>query len=205
MQNNSILAKLTILSLFLLPFLGKGQLVAQPSDDTPSTIGLYYSLSNGKLRYNEQSGIALSVQKVDGVGLTYLKSLTSTIQLESGVGYTLFRIAQISSAPALSDTTHNTLSLIEIPLLLRIKFAKILFLNGGVILDLDTHSHAIIPSQSGIGFMIGMGIAYKFGSGVSIFANPYLKTHNTIRFERRLSPNNLFETGIKLGVSYDFR
>lgn len=204
MQSKYFLKKITLLLfLLIIQLFGRWGLMAQPLSAS-SEIGFFYSLSMGKLTQNTTSTISFDVQKVDGVGFSYVHPISSFVQFESGLEYSLFRIEQRDIEIPKNDTIYNTLSLVQIPLLLRLKFLDMLYLNTGLLLDLDMHSHSIVTSRSGLGAMIGLGVAYKFDSGISLFANPYLKTHTILGSDMSFRENHLIEAGVRLGISYDF-
>ncbi|MFA5655467.1 MAG: hypothetical protein WDA37_01840, partial [Dysgonamonadaceae bacterium] len=97
------------------------------------------------------------------------------------------------------------LSLINIPITVRVNFANYLFVNGGLLLDFETSSSNNIDKQSGVGAVIGVGAQYEFNNSLGLFINPYAKLHALLPFPAETYPQRLLEWGVRVGVTYSFR
>jgi len=96
-------------------------------------------------------------------------------------------------------------SLINIPVTLRVNFLKYFFINGGILFDIDSSASSPIDSQTGIGSILGLGIKCDFKSGLSVFANPYLKAHSMIPFSSGDNHQRLMESGFRFGLMYQLK
>jgi hypothetical protein len=139
-------------------------------------------------------------------GINYLHPLNKYFDFETGIEYSSFPpsgnlIAKPNSSSADQTTKNEDIYLINIPLTARLNFGKFLYLNGGLLLDIDISSKSSPNnSQSGIGTIIGIGSKYDFKSGWEITINPYTKLHSVIAFIPSVNTERLWETGFRIGV-----
>ena len=138
-------------------------------------------------------------------GVTYVKPLNSWLSIESGIEFLQGKAAThsiVSTMYGLSTVSHSgTISLINIPVGIRISFLKYCFVNGGLFIDMDASSDSPVDSQSGIGSQLGFGLKYDFKTGISVFVNPYTKIHAfPISFQS--NQEHFFESAIRFGMSY---
>ncbi len=135
-------------------------------------------------------------------GVTYIRPLSNKFDLETGVEYSknTYYFTNSSLGPD-NDVAHNAyLSLIEIPITVRFNFLQYLFLNGGLLLDLDITKDEYLDNQTGIGAILGVGAKYDFKKNTyrinsqSIPQDPPFYsvhkgslTHNGERIENRCS------------------
>ncbi|HBG23895.1 MAG: hypothetical protein A2X17_09005 [Bacteroidetes bacterium GWF2_41_61] len=138
------------------------------------------------------------------VGLTYLKPLKGRLELETGIEFTRYGIIQTPALYPPFDMTPSkkSISMISVPVGVRLNFLKYLFINGALLFDLETSSSSSVNSQTGIGAMGGVAVKYDFHFGGSIFINPYIKTHSLISFGMDNHKQMLFESGIRVGFSF---
>jgi len=139
------------------------------------------------------------------LGITCLYPL-NRLEIETGLEYASHTLlVKPNLPPAMDNSPHSArFSLMNIPLTFRINFLKYFFLNGGVIIDIDISSEMPLDKQTGIGSMLGAGVKYDFDFGGSVFVNPYMKLHSLVPFFRDNYHQRLLESGIKLGISYNF-
>lgn len=97
----------------------------------------------------------------------------------------------------------DSFSLINIPHTLRLNFLRYCFINGGILIDIDA-GNLPFDSQNGIGGILGLGLKYEFKSGISFFANPYVKAHSLIPFSSWENHQSLMEDGnsFRFGLIY---
>ncbi|HBG23832.1 MAG TPA: hypothetical protein DDX10_01940, partial [Rikenellaceae bacterium] len=98
--------------------------------------------------------------------------------------------------------SKKSISMISVPVGVRLNFLKYLFINGALLFDLETSSSSSVNSQTGIGAMGGVAVKYDFHFGGSIFINPYIKTHSLISFGMDNHKQMLLESGIRVGFSF---
>ena len=137
-------------------------------------------------------------------GLTYLYKLNKVFDVETGIEYSRYKITITSNLPPQAEkiTLTEHLSLINLPVSIRVNFLRFFFINAGPQLDLDLSNTRYIDMQTGIGAHLGFGINYDFKSGVSVFANPYSEVHSILSLTANHSPQRIVESGFRFGLSY---
>ena len=185
---------------------------------------LSFSQENDKTKHNSEIGITFSsfgdndvvrFQELEGsasyigdnfytFGINYIYQLNSLLDLETGIEYSKHNISVHPNLPPAVDAFPYpaNLSLINIPVTLRLGFLKYFFINGGLLLDIDISNSSPVDNQAGIGGSAGLGINYDFKFGASIFINPYLKAHALIPLSPASYPQRLMESGFRFGVMY---
>ena len=138
------------------------------------------------------------------VGITCQIPITYQLNLETGLEYSKHTIIISPNLPPDMDNTprKSNFRLVTIPVTLKVNFLKYLFVNSGVLLDLDTSNSSPIDNQTGLGAILGVGLNYDFKFGGTIFANPYLKCHSLVPFSPERYHQRLFDSGIRFGVMY---
>ena len=142
------------------------------------------------------------------LGISYVQPLRSWLDLESGIEYSNHTITvQPMSMPGMAYIPYDAkISLINIPVTARINFLKYLFVNGGLLLDLDLSNASPIDNQTGIGALFGLGARYDMVNGWGAFVNGYYKFHSLIPFSAG-SDNyrwRLMEGGLRIGITHRF-
>ena len=161
---------------------------------------------NDITRFHELVGAAsYNSDKFYTLGITYLYKLSKVFDVETGVEYSNHKIIiKPNLPPDMNNTPYrDSFSLINIPLTLRVNFLRYCFINGGILFDMDV-GNLPVDSQTGIGAILGLGLKYDFKSGISVFANPYLKAHSLIPFSSWEHHQRLMEDGnsFRFGVIY---
>lgn len=201
-----IMKHLTATALMILVF----STAAFSQHEYKSKIGLNYSFLNkgASILEPRQIGAASrSISQKSGIGFAYSLPVNQSFDFETGIEYSLFKITTIAAItdPTLpQDTSYSNLSLIQVPISLRLTFARYFYVTGGAILDLDMRSTSPIKSQSGIGAMAGLGVNYTFTNGISIFTNPFLKIHSLMPFGSWKNHQRILESGMRMGIAYQF-
>lgn len=139
-------------------------------------------------------------------GITYLRALKSGLSFESGFEYSQNKITITSNIPPQYPriTRHEKIGLLSLPIACRFVFLKYAFVNGGLLLDIDTNLSGSADSQTGIGAMLGAGLKYDFKSGITVSANPCLRIHSILAFSGNGNHQRLIDSGVKLGIGYRF-
>ncbi|NEW84122.1 MAG: porin family protein [Mariniphaga sp.] len=142
-------------------------------------------------------------------GINYLYKLNNTFDVETGIEYSNHKIIikpmVIPNMDTYSPNYSANLSLVNIPITLRFNFLKYCFINGGIIFEMDASTSSPIDGQTGIGSILGLGIKYEFKSGLSVFANPYIKAHSLVPFTSGDNHQRLLESGFRFGLMYAFK
>ncbi|NLX65649.1 MAG: outer membrane beta-barrel protein [Bacteroidales bacterium] len=141
------------------------------------------------------------------LGITYVRPLTNTIDMETGIAYSTYKY-QVGSAPMpdAPEPYNTTNAVVDIPVTVRWNFLKYFFLNGGLLLGIDTGQEDHLDSQTGIGATIGVGAKYDLKKmPVGLFVNPYFKIHCLIPFSIGNHHQRTDESGFRLGALYYLR
>jgi len=140
-------------------------------------------------------------------GISYLCPLNNTIDLETGIEYSKDNLIGHANLPPQSviPTYGTSLSLVSLPVLLRVNFLKYCFINGGFLFDMDISDSNAIDSQSGVGAVFGLGLKYDFKCGITVFANPFSKMHSLVRFSSGQGYQKLMESGFRFGIMVNLK
>jgi hypothetical protein len=171
-------------------------------------IGITFSSfgENYVFRFEELTGAAsYDSDYFNTLGINYVYTLNKWLEAETGIEYSRHNIIINPNLPPYSNNSSQKarFSLINIPVTLRANFLKYFFVNGGLIVDLDTSINSPIDNQTGIGTLLGVSIKYDFDIGISAFVNPYTKIHSLIPFGDREYHQRIWENGVRIGLAYD--
>ncbi len=141
-------------------------------------------------------------------GITYVRPITSRIDIETGISYSkykyIFSNASLGPEGPIPYEILNTI--IDIPLIVRWSFLKHFFLNGGLSLGFDTEKENHLDNQTGIGTIIGAGAKYDINNvPIGLFINPFYKIHSLIPFQKEGYHRRALENGIRFGFVYYIR
>jgi hypothetical protein len=199
------------INLFIVLFLLSGILaaVAQPVDSGRDIrrFGLTYSSfgSSDVYRFEELTGAAsYRGDKFFTLGIAYIKPMRNWLDLESGIEFSRHHIKIHPNLPPDMDDTPRpaSFSLINVPIVLRVNFLKHFFLMGGALVDIHASLESPIDTQNGLGGILGLGLKYDFGFGGSVFINPYAKFHSLLHFSGHNYPQRVYESGLRIGLTY---
>jgi len=198
-------------ALFIFCFIFIASLSSNAQNNEDETrkgqIGITFSSfgENDVVRFHELEGApSYNEDNFFTFGINYLYKLNNTLDIETGIEYSNHKIIiKPMAIPPMEFPSYGAkFSLISIPVTLRVKFLKYCFINGGILFDIDASSSSPIDSQTGIGSILGLGIKYDFKSGLSVFANPYLKAHSLVPFTSGDNHQRLMESGFRFGLMY---
>jgi len=155
----------------------------------------------------------VSFQKMDGgpgyrsagfesFGINYIYKLNRTIDFETGIEYSGYKIVVEPNLPLIYGGTSYSakFSLIQIPATVRVNFLNYFFVNGGVFLDIGASSSKLDANQNGIGANLGLGLKFDLNNRLSLFVNPYAKIHSLMPFTSTLDHGRLYESGFRFGI-----
>jgi len=202
---------LSALFILCFIFIASFSSYAQKNEDEPrkGQIGITFSSfgENDVVRSKDLLGSAsYNGDKFFTFGINYLYKLNNTFDIETGIEYSNHKI--IVKSMVLPDmNTYSphysaNLSLVNIPITLRVNFLKYFFVNGGILFEMDAGTSSPIDGQTGIGSVLGLGIKYDFKSGFSVFANPYIKAHSLVPFTSGDNHQRVMESGFRFGLMY---
>ncbi|WP_028298031.1 outer membrane beta-barrel protein [Olivibacter sitiensis] len=136
-------------------------------------------------------------------GLHYTYQLNERLGIESGIQYLKYRYDLRPAPTGIPQTaTAHELQLLSVPVYGKFSFLRFLYLNGGVMLDIEAKNSGGVNSQSGIGAGVGIGAQYYLKNGIGFFLNPQLIQHRVIGFHSEQYPNKLTEASASIGISY---
>ncbi|MCD8445753.1 porin family protein [Tenacibaculum finnmarkense] len=168
-------------------------------------IKLYYGFVKGDyIPSQDLDGAGLSNSfKTNEIGIRYNKKISKIFRIETGINYFSSEII-IESAPMPEISTFkDNLQLATIPLSLITEFWKYFYVNSGVLIDFQTKDSKYLDSQSGIGFVLGLGAKYEYKDFI-FYLNPEIRRHRLIGFKSEKYPEFLINSTIQLGLGYNF-
>ncbi|PRY96944.1 outer membrane beta-barrel protein [Marinilabilia salmonicolor] len=194
-----------ILSLSLLTFSG----FAQQQNPSNKKLGITFTAvgDNDVSTSNALDGAGSTYgEGFFSIGLSYQQNLSKNwLKFKTGLEYSHQKIRTESApySPEIEKTiTHSNFSLITIPVTLKARFLKFLFLEGGGIVDVYTGPDARIDSQAGLGVELGYGIQYEMNSGWMLTITHYARMHALLSFMGE--DQHLWENGLRFGVHMPF-
>jgi len=211
---NFILMRKSALFILYFVFVASLSSIAQKNEDETrkGQLGITFSSfgQNDVVRSQELIGSASKIgEEFFTFGIDYLCKLNSFLDVETGIEYSKHKILVKSMVLPDMDTysPHYSanLSLVNIPITLRVNFLKYCFVNGGLLFEMDAGTSSPIDGQTGIGSILGLGIKYDFKSGLSVFANPYYKMHSLVPFTSGDNHQRLMESGFRFGLMYQLK
>jgi hypothetical protein len=140
------------------------------------------------------------------IGITSQIPLSARLDFETGIEYGKHTIIiHPNFMPGSNYTPYKSnFGLVNIPITLKVNFLKYLFINGGLLIDIDSSISSPIDTQTGIGAILGIGVKYDFKFGGTLFVNPYSKCHSLLPFSPGKYHQRLLESGVRVGILYNF-
>ena len=202
-------AQFLLIGLFIaVSFFWQSNLHAQSTfSNSKGAIGFTYSGSLDNQAFYFESLVGTGSYDGKGyysLGITYIRPISKRLDIETGISYTEYKY-RVSSAPMPDPPApyNITNAVVDIPVTVRWNFLKYFFLNGGLLLGIDTGKENGLDSQTGIGAMIGFGVKYDLKNiPLGFFANPYFKMHSLLPFSTDKYHQRTDECGFRLGVVY---
>ncbi|HEX2934213.1 MAG TPA: hypothetical protein VHO72_02575 [Bacteroidales bacterium] len=173
---------------------------AQYNDENRASLGFTFS-SFGDLDFMQSQDVvgapSYEIGQFYTFGVVLLIPMNDWLNFEGSVEFKRFKVV-INPASGINLPAHtDKVSMVDIPLLLRVNFLKYAFVNGGLIVSNSSGFSAI--NSSGIGGKLGVGLTYQF-QRVGVFANPYVSVNPIISFSSD-SHDRMLEAGIRLGLT----
>jgi len=211
---NFILMRKSALFILYFVFVASLSSIAQKNEDETrkGQLGITFSSfgPNDVVRSQELMGSASKIgEEFFTFGIDYLSKLNSFLDVETGIEYSNHKIfvkpMVLPNMDSYSPNYRASISLINIPVTLRVNFLKYCFINGGLLFEMDASTSSPIESQTGIGSVMGLGIKYDFKSGLSVFVNPYYKMHSLVPFSSADNHQRIIESGFRFGLMYKLK
>jgi hypothetical protein len=137
--------------------------------------------------------------------LKYLRQINKFISIETGLEYSFNKIEMDYFRDGIKHYKESDIKMLSIPIYADLTFLKYFFANAGPTIDFELHH---LPSestyyQSGIGFGFGIGGRYTL-KNFTVSLNPFYQKHLILLSKKGTYHENLYESGIKLGLGYNF-
>lgn len=133
----------------------------------------------------------------------YLYPINNWIEFETGINYSFQSFSEMYDNPNFAYVTltapepkYYDINMVNIPVGLRVDFLKYGFVNSGILVDLT--------NEPGIGSYFGAGMKIESEVGMGLYVNPYVKIHSIVPVNFNQNVDRIIETGIKIGVTYNF-
>lgn len=136
--------------------------------------------------------------------MCYLYPVNSYLDIETGLGISFHKLIVTPHLPPNVEVIdyEENVTLLNIPLNVRMNFLYNFFINGGGVINLDFDDFSSIHKQSGLGVNFGIGYKYDFEIGISVFLNPYAKMSTLLPLKSEKYHQRLLEYGLRFGVVY---
>ncbi len=147
------------------------------------------------------------------IGVTYQRTIYKSLSLETGLEYSENKIEitpvyypENHMYPSKNAATQRvSVNMITIPVYANYTFLKYFYANAGVLIDFEINKddYPKTSEQSGIGFGAGIGGQYTL-QNFTLFVNPMIRFHAVIANEKEKYHQHITESGIKIGIAYNF-
>ena len=137
--------------------------------------------------------------------LEYSRQINRFFSIKTGLGYSINKIETDYFPDGIIHYKESSIKMLSIPIYADLTFWKYFYVNAGPIIDFELHH---LPSestfnQSGLGFGIGIGGRYTL-KNFTVSLNPFYQKHLILLGKKGGYHENLWESGIKLGLGYNF-
>jgi hypothetical protein len=136
------------------------------------------------------------------VGLQYERKIKESLYVQTGLNWYKNSVNVTPSFYPGNDISAKSydISLLTLPIFVRVEVSKYIYLNGGLLTDFDISNNKYLANQSGIGAGIGIGTELLQSHKMSLRINPFLNFHSLILFEKETYPERIFDAGIQLSI-----
>jgi len=191
------------------------QLYAQ--SDKKNLVGIHTALGTGFCGVPSSGAANYDVKYYFSTGLDYSRQLSKRWDFLSGLEYTHSRMVVSPEFSKEPTSSIENLTLVTIPVQFKYHFGKVVFLNGGMLLNVINRkkSETWVQSQGGVykpthnagllfGCGFGVGFEHEMSTGIIISLNPYVRLNGFGGIIQRGADLFLLQGGISLGVGYKF-
>jgi hypothetical protein len=140
-----------------------------------STFGKYGVISLG---FHNEDYPEFSSNSFYSSGISFFFKTNKMVEIETGVYYNFhsINIDHTYPTPPIKVRTKEKIELIEIPVNIRFDFPYF-YVSTGLLIDFEMNNSNIVDEQTGIGFNTGLGVSYKFKSGILVYTGPIVYIH----------------------------
>ncbi len=137
--------------------------------------------------------------------LKYARQINKFFSIETGLEYSINKIETVTFPDGMNHYNESNIKILSIPIYGDLTFWKYFFVNAGPTIDFELHRQTSESTydQSGIGFGFGIGGRYTL-KNFTVSLNPFYQKHLILRSKKGAYHENLYESGIKLGLGYNF-
>ncbi len=203
-----------LLTLFLL--LAYSKIYAQEETSQRGSLAIVSAStpfgSNSVVNFVRQSldgGVSYSGDSYYSLGFSYAQPMRPRLHFEAGLEYCKHKIlVEPAVQPGqMAEPYSKSISLINIPLTLRLDLGQHFFAQAGLMLDIDLQEDDSFDKQTGMGSLLGFGFKRNLGNGVGAFAAAYSKVHAMVPFVSESDDYSykLIEAGLRFGIYYKFK
>lgn len=165
-------------------------------------LAISYGIGDGQIGYKPGyvGGGAHEGKSLNIFGVNYLLETARNLFLETGIQYIDHQYIARSSQPPFTQTFPGELKIINVPVKLRFEFAKIFFVNSGILADLYLKENQYDKRYIGMGAGLGIGLQLHFKKKILVYANPQLNLHQLINIPKN---GKIFgEKNVAFGLAY---
>ncbi|HEY0741054.1 MAG TPA: hypothetical protein VGD40_06300 [Chryseosolibacter sp.] len=147
-----------------------------------------------------EGGAGYDLNSSFSLGFQYERKLSGPLYfMAGGTWYKSSVFVTPSFQPGLNmPASSYDLQVIYLPIMLKLEFAKYLFVNGGLIADVDVTPNRYITNQSGVGAGFGIGAQVPIRKKFLVQLNPYLNFHGLLMADTDQYPERVLDSGVKL-------
>jgi hypothetical protein len=191
--------------------------------DKKNLIGTHISLGTGTYNFSFPAGWksgfrGYQTKYYGNAGVDYARTFLKRWDICTGFEYTYYHIYGLNGGQRIK----NDFPLVSIPVQLKYRFLKYIYLNGGIYFHLLGKSRDDFWAQdengeykklphTGMKFGYGFGVGYEheFNSGILLSINPNIRWNGTGKLkgltdEAFTYTYTLFQGGVSIGVGYKF-
>ncbi len=175
-------------------------------------VKVYYGFADSDyIPEKEVVGGAISTNAfiIHELGIEYNRKIAKHLRIETGLNYFSSKVPyDIHFCPpqlgvGKDKNGEEKVQLLTIPISLITEFWKYFYLNTGFLVDFQLNNTRRLDSQSGLGFLVGIGGKYDY-KDFTFFVTPEFRRHRLLGFKEIRYPEFLAHLGLKIGVGYSF-
>lgn len=174
---------------------------------TKNRVSILYSTANNGLEIpNGWLGdMGHSGKGANLYGLKYSRQINRFFAIETGFQYSNNKIETDYFPDGIMHYKESNIKMLSIPIYGDLTFWKFFFVNAGPTLDFELHrlTSESTYNQSGLGFGFGIGGRFTL-KNFTISLNPFYQKHLILLSKKGAYHENLWESGIKLELGYNF-
>ena len=175
------------------------------SNAQTNSFGLSIGVGGGTIMQKGlDGGGSTELQMSITAGFLYQRKLKEKLHLQTGLNWYNGSFSVTPSfQPGLNMTpSEYDISLIYIPMFLKVDVAKYFFINGGLLADIDITKDNYLTNQSGVGAGLGIGTEFSITDKLAIQVNPLANFHGLLVTKNEDYPQSVFDATIKVALIF---